>query len=79
MPGDLWMGQEDFPVKTTKSAEEYKTTYGMFALLSSPILLGADMLSLQREPAAGETVILITPPCTFTRCFNMDAERVSAK
>ena len=80
MPGDLWMGQEDFPVKTNKTYEvrtaplwrhfvlktiilprqardkhrksgekkafvqEYKTTYGMFALLSSPILLGADMV-----------------------------------
>ena len=52
MPGDLWMGQEDFPVKTTKSHEEYKTTYGMFALLSSPILLGADLIALQHEHQA---------------------------
>jgi parallel beta-helix repeat protein len=46
------MGTPDFPVETTKTQEEYKTTYGMFALLGSPILLGADMASLKRDHPA---------------------------
>ena len=29
--------------------------------------------------AVGETVILLHPPSTFSRCFNIDGEGVSAK
>ena len=37
------------------------------------------MRALRHNAAVGETVILMAPPCTFTRCFNRDNQGVSVK
>ena len=33
----------------------------------------------EARPAVGETVILMAPPCTFSRCFNRDEQEVSVE
>ena len=34
---------------------------------------------VQERLAVGETVVLLHPPSNFSRCFDMDGERASAK